>query len=127
MLQVLVLSLVVSTSIWVGVDAKANRVHQLGQKEFTNQDPWIWGIACILFWIIFFPLYLMVRASCLSRNQSSLPQTVPATATNADELLKFKQLLDAGAITQEEFDASKARILGTPSPQAVCPPLVQMK
>ncbi len=116
MLQVLILSLVVSTSIWVGLDAKANKVHQLGQKEYTNQDPWIWGIACILFWIIFFPLYLMVRASCLSRKQASASQIVPPpTSTNADELLKFKQLLDTGAITQEEFDAAKARILGNVS------------
>lgn len=32
--------------------------------------------------------------------------------SQADEILKFKQLLDSGAITQEEFDAAKARILG---------------
>ncbi len=30
----------------------------------------------------------------------------------ADELLKFKQLLDAGAITQEEYDAKKKELLG---------------
>jgi hypothetical protein len=31
----------------------------------------------------------------------------------ADTLLKYKELLDAGAVTQEEFDAAKARLLGT--------------
>ena len=30
----------------------------------------------------------------------------------ADEILKFKQLLDAGVITQEEFNAKKAQLLG---------------
>jgi len=30
----------------------------------------------------------------------------------ADEILKFKQLLDMGAITQEEFDAKKKELLG---------------
>ena len=30
----------------------------------------------------------------------------------ADELMKYKQLLDAGAITQEEFDALKKKLLG---------------
>ena len=30
----------------------------------------------------------------------------------ADELLKFKQLLDMGAITQEEYDAKKKQLLG---------------
>lgn len=30
----------------------------------------------------------------------------------ADEILKFKQLLDSGIITQEEFDAKKKQLLG---------------
>ncbi len=32
--------------------------------------------------------------------------------TNADELKKYKELLDIGAITQEEFDAKKKELLG---------------
>ena len=32
--------------------------------------------------------------------------------SEADELMKFKQLLDSGAITQEEYDAKKKQILG---------------
>ena len=32
--------------------------------------------------------------------------------TNADELKKYKDLLDSGAITQEEFDAKKKELLG---------------
>ena len=38
------------------------------------------------------------------------PAAEPASV--ADELLKFKQLLDMGAITQEEFDAQKKQLLG---------------
>lgn len=33
------------------------------------------------------------------------------TIDSADEILKFKELLDAGAITQEEFDRKKKEIL----------------
>ena len=33
-------------------------------------------------------------------------------STSADELKKYKELLDSGAITQEEFDAKKKEILG---------------
>ena len=37
----------------------------------------------------------------------------PAAAiSSADELKKFKELLDIGVITQEEFDAKKKRLLG---------------
>ena len=32
--------------------------------------------------------------------------------SNADEIRKFKELLDAGIITQEEFDAKKKQLLG---------------
>lgn len=34
------------------------------------------------------------------------------TVSNADELLKYKELLDTGVITQEEFDAKKKQLLG---------------
>ena len=33
------------------------------------------------------------------------------TVDSADEILKFKELLDAGAITQEEFERKKKEIL----------------
>ena len=40
-------------------------------------------------------------------------QPTPSTENSAaDELLKFKQLLDMGAITQDEFDAKKKQLLG---------------
>lgn len=37
---------------------------------------------------------------------------ISTSTTNADEILRYKQLLDCGAITQEEFDAKKAQLLG---------------
>ena len=41
------------------------------------------------------------------------PQVATSTASSAaDELLKFKQLLDMGAITEEEYNAKKAQLLG---------------
>ena len=40
-------------------------------------------------------------------------QTVnQSSASAADEIIKFKQLLDAGVITQDEFDAKKQQLLG---------------
>ncbi len=42
------------------------------------------------------------------------PYIMPQTAQmgNADEIKKFKELLDNGIITQEEFDAKKKQLLG---------------
>ncbi|EQE00563.1 short C-terminal domain protein [Clostridioides difficile CD9] len=42
------------------------------------------------------------------------PQTYNINSSNndsTDEILKFKKLLDEGAITQEEFDAKKKELL----------------
>lgn len=36
----------------------------------------------------------------------------PSTGNVADEIMKFKNLLDVGAITQEEFDQKKKQLLG---------------
>jgi len=47
------------------------------------------------------------------------PAPIPAAPTPqssaisaADELIKFKELLDMGILTQEEFDAKKKQLLG---------------
>lgn len=49
------------------------------------------------------------------KQKNSMPQTAPnntASVSAADEIMKFKNLLDMGAITQEEFDAKKKELLG---------------
>ena len=46
-----------------------------------------------------------------AQNQAT-QQPASATVSVADELKKFKELLDMGAITQEEFDAKKKDLLG---------------
>ena len=38
-------------------------------------------------------------------------KTNETSTSVADELIKYKNLLDAGAITQEEFDRKKAQLL----------------
>lgn len=38
--------------------------------------------------------------------------TIHQEVSNADELKKYKELLDSGIITQEDFDAKKKQILG---------------
>jgi hypothetical protein len=44
--------------------------------------------------------------------QAPAPAAAPAE-NSYDDLMKLKQLLDAGALTQAEFDAQKAKILNT--------------
>ena len=44
--------------------------------------------------------------------QKTVAVPTAAPTSTADELKKFKELLDAGIITQEEFDAKKKQLLG---------------
>ncbi|MBQ9044318.1 MAG: SHOCT domain-containing protein [Oscillospiraceae bacterium] len=51
-------------------------------------------------------------ASVRPQPASVQPQPAPAQPSVADQLTQYKQLLDSGAITQEEYDAVKQRLLG---------------
>ena len=53
---------------------------------------------------------LMQKVREAKQNRGST--TVVNQASSADELLKYKQLLDSGVITQEEFDAKKRQLIG---------------
>lgn len=55
---------------------------------------------------------LMERQSTASRVPMPKQPAPAALHSDADELKKFKDLLDSGVITQEEFDAKKKKILG---------------
>lgn len=46
------------------------------------------------------------------KTQGDVVQNVVSSISPADELKKFKELLEAGTITQEEFDAKKKQLLG---------------
>lgn len=51
----------------------------------------------------------LLRLICDSQQEAAPADTAQSPA---DEIMKFKQLLDAGVIMQEEFDAKKKQLLG---------------
>ena len=69
---------------------------------------WLYG------WLLF--IVAIIHVSLIpDKNASAVgPMGTMASpgATTADELIKYKELLDAGAITQAEFDAKKRQLLG---------------
>ncbi|HEV7185721.1 MAG: SHOCT domain-containing protein [Actinomycetales bacterium] len=88
-----------------------------------------WKVLWIIF-LIFLPfitalVYLIARGRGMAeRTQSRAMQAEQATTAYikqaagtgpADEIAKAKQLLDAGAITPEEFEHLKARALAHPA------------
>lgn len=46
------------------------------------------------------------------KEERKQPTPVHTTSSSADEIIKFKKLLDDGIITQEEFDKKKKQLLG---------------
>ena len=58
--------------------------------------------------------YINHRIMLCKTSNTASPKASSAT-TSADELLKFKELLEAGVITQEEFDNKKNQIMGIDS------------
>ena len=48
----------------------------------------------------------------VENDKASVPTSANSNVSSADELLKYKSLLDQGIITQEEFDAKKKQLLG---------------
>ena len=60
-------------------------------------------------------IYKVMNNLLIERQQEKVNATVAAAAPKSDEadqLKKYKDLLDSGVITQEEFDAKKKQLLG---------------
>jgi Short C-terminal domain/Phospholipase_D-nuclease N-terminal len=85
-----------------------------------------WMKAVWLIFLIFFPIltalvYLIARGSGMTKRSEADAQQMKdaqdayirkvAGSSPADEVAKAKELLDSGHITQEEFDALKAKAL----------------
>lgn len=70
-----------------------------------------WGALALL--IIFLVLSLLsTKEGPRQPKAVTIIQPTSSAASSADEIMKFKELLDSGVITQEEFDAKKKEILG---------------
>lgn len=54
----------------------------------------------------------LFRLMCDKAAESESTGSDSGSQTAADEIMKFKQLLDAGAITEEEYNAKKKQLLG---------------
>ena len=57
-------------------------------------------------------VYQIVSEQISNRQNNKGSVTVVNSTSNADELKKYKDLLDSGIITQAEFDAKKKQLLG---------------
>lgn len=85
---------------------------------FDREDEYVYDTYYIL-WIFAIALAVFLVLSILSTEYGprqlqtvKIIQPISGKKSSADEIMKFKELLDSGVITQEEFDAKKKEILG---------------
>lgn len=71
----------------------------------------VFGFVCLLAVVV---LSIIKRTSYVVPKEEKQPQIINniQEKSSADELKKFKDLLDSGIITQEEFDEKKKQLLG---------------
>ena len=69
------------------------------------------------FFTVVILMFVIIILGFVKRSKIIIGETTPATvnitSTNADELKKYKNLLDSGAITQEEYDIKKKELLNS--------------
>lgn len=115
------LLIVVPSSIWVFQDAKQTKITVDGKQYGTNNGEWAWLMSCLFIWIVMFPMYLYKRNQLpqfrqnYSRPPVVMSRPVPimnkSSGSVADELKKFKDLLDSEVISKEEFEEQKKKLL----------------
>ena len=121
--------LVLGTSIWAAIDASKIGAGKVASNNWSvNTSPVQWFFLCVLLWIVFFPLYLVkrsgIRKAVIASQGTRQPGSVlPAAGwyadesgvnSKADELVKLDALRQSGVLSQAEFDAEKAKVLGAP-------------
>lgn len=57
-------------------------------------------------------IHATISKLLIERQQKNNITEMPTQGSNAEELKKYKDLLDSGVISQEEFDAKKKQLLG---------------
>lgn len=58
-MELLILSIWLLSSLWVGLDALDHDFSEC--KNWYWRSAWGWGLACLVLWIAYFPLYLHAR------------------------------------------------------------------
>lgn len=82
--------------VWTYEDAR--------KRGMTSSSAGVWALGVWLLLILFLPLYLAGRPS--------LPATAPAPLQLAQQLLQLEEMKARGTLSEEEFLAAKARLLG---------------
>lgn len=88
-----------------------NKTHELGDAYYSTYEPG-WGFYILAALLLCSAVLSFLIATEKLKNTPKSSTAKLTVTSNADELKKYKELLEAGVITQEEFDAKKKQLLG---------------
>lgn len=91
----------------------AQRIDKLARQKGLSSDIATLCLIMAIFLPIISPIIMQDKMnSILTKNPATAYQPAEPTADTANELKKYKELLDSGVITQDDFDAKKKQLLG---------------
>ncbi|HVV70284.1 MAG TPA: SHOCT domain-containing protein [Verrucomicrobiae bacterium] len=114
-------ALIVSTSVWVYLDATRLGVRPSGAKPrwfsfHADMEPVDWAVSFLLLWFVAFPAYLLLRPKYVRDfrrvcKRSSPPRTEPVEYFY-EQIRNLSTLKSKGLITEEEFSLRRREVLG---------------
>ena len=111
MIDLMPISVVFGTSLWVLIDARHIGIERGTTKGFFNMGPTGWFIACLLCWIVVFPIYLVKRREHL-RTVETEERAESAKETDfVSQLAALTELSAQGLLTTEEFRTKRLALV----------------
>ncbi len=103
---------VVGSILWKTVDLPISQISSVS-KGLLNTVSVATSSGKIRFFMLYNIEEIYIELSNkIAVNAKNTSMVVKQETSNADELKKYKDLLDSGVITQEEFDQKKKQLLG---------------
>lgn len=110
-MDLLPITVVFGTSLWVLIDARNIGIKKGSTTGFFNMGPTGWFVACLLCWIAAFPMYLVKRREHLLT--LAAPEQAGSTEDTdfVSQLVALTDLSTQGLLTAEEFRTKRLALV----------------
>ena len=111
MIDLLAMSLVFGSSFWVLIDSRKIGIKKGTTKGFFNMGPTGWFLACLLFWIAAFPVYLVKRREhILAATENEQAKSAQDTGF-VSQLGALRSLSTQGLLTADDFQTRRLELV----------------
>lgn len=118
MIDLLPLSVVFGTSLWVLIDSRNIGIKKGTTKGFFNMGPTGWFVACLLCWIAAFPAYLVKRHEHMRAVAADEQAQSTKDTDFVSQLAALAESSKQGLLTAEEFRSKRLELVSRVLEQA---------